>query len=52
MIEINFYKENNQLNVFIGQENCSGIKVSATNVKDLIEKLNKYLIKIAEEKLK
>lgn len=52
MIELEFYKENNQVNAFICQENCSGIKVSATNVKDLIDKLNNYLIEIAEKTLK
>lgn len=52
MIEIEFYKENGQINAFIGQENCTGIKVSATNVKELIENLSDYLFEIAEEKLK
>lgn len=52
MIELEFYKENGQVNAYISQRNSSGITVSATNVKDLIEKLNGYLIVIAEEELK
>lgn len=52
MIEIEFYKENGQVNAYIGGENCSGIKVSATNVKELIENLNDYLLDIAEDELK
>jgi len=52
MIEIEFYKENGQVNAYIGGENCSGIKVSANNVKELIENLNDYLLDIAEEELK
>jgi hypothetical protein len=52
MIEIEFYKENGQVNAYIGGENCSGIKVSATNVKELIENMKDYLLEIAEEELK
>lgn len=52
MVEIEFYKENGQVHAFIGQENCTGIKVSGTNVKELLENLNEYLLEIAEEELK
>jgi hypothetical protein len=52
MIEIEFFQENGQVHAFIGQENCSGIKVSATNVNDLIENMKDYLLEIAENELK
>ena len=52
MVEIEFYKENGQVNAYIGSENCSGIKVSATNVEELIENMKDYLLEIAEQELK
>lgn len=51
MIEIEFYIEKGLVNAYIGGENCSGIKVSATNVDDLIENMKDYLLEIAEEEL-
>ena len=51
MLELEFYKENGLFCAFIGQENCSGIKVNGTTLKELMENLNEYLIEIAEEEL-